>query len=218
MPLRLLDCKEASCQGLIAEAPVIDDYLSEASKSHDAYLRQGLEALGIAYEHDPRLVRGLDYYTKTVFEFVLNAEIGSQAATICGGGRYDGLVEQLGGSAVPGIGFSIGEERLLMALREEGLLPELNTGVDLFVAAQSDAARLPVAVLGQRLRELGLAVETDLMGRSLKAQMKYANKSGARYALVIGDAELETETAPLRDLRSREVEDRFVEFSEPAPL
>lgn len=206
-PLRLLDCKEETCRGLAAAAPKILDFLSEEARKHWEAVLRGLDELGVAYKVNPLIVRGLDYYSKTVFEFVLDDSTAAQAGTICGGGRYDGLVEMLGGNDCPGIGFSIGGERLISALHDLGIAPREERDSVLYIATQTEEAKAAAGVLAYRLRAEGIRCETDLCGRSLKAQLKYANKSGNRYLVVLGERELASGTAQLRDLRRREEAD-----------
>ncbi len=197
-PLRLLDCKEQHCGEIAANAPVTLDYLCDECHTHFEDLKRELDLLGITYKIDPRIVRGLDYYTKTVFEFVAT-NIGAQS-TVCGGGRYDRLVEQLGGPALPGLGFGCGLERLLMVLAESGIaLPSAPTP-DVFVAAMGSSAAEKTAQLVTALRRAGFAAERDVTGRSLKAQMKYADKLGANFSLTIGDNELAENTATLKNM------------------
>ncbi|MBR7136453.1 MAG: histidine--tRNA ligase, partial [Clostridia bacterium] len=201
-PLRLLDCKEQHCGEIAANAPVTLDYLCDECHTHFEALKRELDLLGITYKIDPRIVRGLDYYTKTVFEFVAT-NIGAQS-TVCGGGRYDRLVEQLGGPALPGLGFGCGLERLLMVLAESGIaLPSAPTP-DIFVAAMGSSAAEKTAQLVTALRRAGFAAERDVTGRSLKAQMKYADKLGANFSLTIGDNELAENTATLKNMRTGE--------------
>ncbi len=201
-PLRVLDCKVESDQKITADAPLILDYLDEPCEAHFDGLKQSLEALEIPYTVDPRIVRGLDYYTKTVFEFV-SENVGTQG-TICGGGRYDGLVEMMGGPSLPGIGFAMGEERLLMEMEAQGVLPDARPEAMLYIAAMGDQAWQQAQIIAQELRYAGIAAQYELCGRSLKAQMKYAGKSGAHFVMVLGDQELEEQRASVRSLQDRE--------------
>ncbi|MCS7190834.1 MAG: histidine--tRNA ligase, partial [Fimbriimonadales bacterium] len=200
-PLRILDCKE--CFQTTAEAPPIDLYLCEGCRTHFESLQGLLKALGVAYVRDHRLVRGLDYYTRTTFEVVAEQGLGAQNA-LCGGGRYDGLVAELGGPPTPALGVGIGVERTLLVLQALGApLPE-PMPMDAFVVAFGDAAR-PVALqIAQQLRAAGIATELDLEGRSPKAQMRLANRSGARYAVLLGESELQQGTATVKDLQTHE--------------
>lgn len=201
-PLRILDCKNERCQKLLQNTPVIGDFLCDDCKKHMDELLKRLELMNVRYEITPTLVRGLDYYTKTVFE-VFSDRIGSQGA-ICGGGRYDGLVEELGGPSCPGVGFGLGMERLLMLMDECGVAVPKPERYDLYIADLGETGDLKAFTLAQELRARGLAVDTDHVGRSVKAQMKFADKAGARYVLVIGDNEIECNKATLKNLRGGE--------------
>lgn len=198
-PLRILDCKTPSCADIVANAPNIMDFLCQDCRSHMDELLQRLDVMGVRYELTPTLVRGLDYYTKTVFE-VFSDRIGSQGA-ICGGGRYDGLVAELGGPACVGVGFGLGMERLLLLMQESGADFEKPTRLDLFIASIGAQAGLRAFALCHALRDLGLRVDTDHVGRSMKAQFKYADRVGARFVLTVGDEELALQRARLKNLR-----------------
>ena len=201
-PLRILDCKSPVCGEIAAGAPIVLDHLCEECSDHFEGLKVRLDALNIPYVVNPRIVRGLDYYTKTVFEFV-SAQIGAQG-TVCGGGRYDGLVEELGGQPTPALGFGMGIERLLLVLAAaEAEMPDPVT-CDIYFANMGDAAALKAFELCGSLRQSGFYAECDVMGRSLKAQMKYANKIGARYTMVLGDSEIETGKANLKNMATGE--------------
>jgi histidyl-tRNA synthetase len=156
----------------------------------------------IGYTVNPTIVRGLDYYSRTVFEFVSD-QIGAQG-TVCGGGRYDGLVEELGGQATPALGFAGGLERLLLVMEAQGIEIPGEDGCDLFIASLGEEANLPVQKLVQELRLAGVAVERDLMGRGLKAQMKYADRIRARFSLVVGEDEIKNQSAMLKDMQTGE--------------
>jgi histidyl-tRNA synthetase len=211
-PLRVIDCKEARCQAATLDAPAQLDHLCPACAAHFCGLCASLDALGIDYAIDRRIVRGLDYYTRTVFEFV-SEHVGTQG-TICGGGRYDGLVEMFGGPATPGIGFALGVERLLMELEAQQVLRPPEPPMTLFIANPIPGSSQALA-LCYKLRQRQIRVETDLLGRSLKAQMKYAGKSGCRLALVLGEDEVETGSGRLRDLSDgSESEIRLAELPE----
>ena len=197
-PLRVLDCKNESCAALAAAAPKTIDNLCPDCAAHMDALRGYLDRCGVAYEIDPHIVRGLDYYTRTVFEFIAGG-IGAQS-TVCGGGRYDGLVEELGGPSMPGIGFAMGITRLILAMQQSGAAAPEVPVPELYVAPMGGAARAAALALTQSLREAGVYAECDIMGRSLKAQMKYADKIGARRVLILGDAELESGRANLRTM------------------
>ena len=201
-PMRLLDCKVESCKEIAKDAPLILDYLCDDCKNHFEKLKSSLDALEIAYTVDPRIVRGLDYYTKTVFEFV-TTEIGAQG-TVCGGGRYDGLIEQLGGQATPALGFGMGLERLLLVLKSQGISLAENKPCDIYFVPMGEQAEIKAMQLTAQLRKDGVSAQTDVMGRSLRAQMKYADKIHARFTVVIGDNELEQGEAVLKNMKSGE--------------
>ena len=204
-PLRILDCKSPVCKEIAKDAPIGLDYLCDDCKEHFEGLKKRLDALGIAYTVNPRIVRGLDYYTKTVFEFV-SGDIGAQS-TVCGGGRYDGLIKSLGGADQPGIGYAMGVERLLMVLEAQGIeIPKPNP-CDLYIASMGEAASVFAMKLAADLRSEGCAAESDLIGRSLKAQMKYADKIGAKYSMVIGDNELAEGRAKVKNMSTGETAD-----------
>lgn len=201
-PLRTLDCKEETCRDIVREAPVMLDCLCDECAAHFEGLKKRLEAAGIGYSVNPFIVRGLDYYSKTVFE-IISTDIGAQG-TVCGGGRYDGLVEELGGPSMPGIGFGLGIERLLLVLESLGIaLPEPGL-CDAYVCTLGDAAEVEGFCVTKRLREAGIKAECDHMGRSLKAQLKYAAKLGARFTVIIGDDELSKGIAVVRDMQLSE--------------
>ncbi|MCQ2458741.1 MAG: histidine--tRNA ligase [Ruminococcus sp.] len=197
-PMRLLDCKSEICQEIGKDAPIILDYLCEECSDHFEKLKKYLTCFGIEYNINPRIVRGLDYYTKTVFEFV-TTEIGAQG-TVCGGGRYDGLIEQLGGQKVPALGFGMGIERLLLVMEKQGCDFIQPKKCDIYFATMGDAALEKAMSLSQQLREFGYCAEYDLIGRGLKAQMKYANKKNAAFTVVIGDNELESGVVKLKEM------------------
>lgn len=201
-PLRILDCKVESCQKQLEGAPSILDCLCDACAAHFEGLKANLDALGIPYSVDPRIVRGLDYYTRTVFEIARQTENGTQA--VCGGGRYDGLVEQIGGPKLPAMGFGMGVERVLMLLEQSGVeIPEPRH-YDAYVAALGAQARIPALKLTTDLRRAGVKTETDHAGRSLKAQFKHADKVGAPYILIVGGDELARGTVRLRNMQTKE--------------
>ena len=187
-PLRLLDCKEEGCKVINKDAPKILDHLCEACKTHFEEVKACLDLAGVEYEIDPRIVRGLDYYSRTVFEFV-STSIGAQG-TVCGGGRYDGLIEQLGGKPTPAVGFAAGIERLLMVMEQSGVeIPEPSKPT-VYIAGMDGDCRRKAFELAALLRKRGVIVEIDHMDRSVKAQFKYADKIGAEYVAVIGGNEL----------------------------
>ncbi|MCM1008527.1 MAG: histidine--tRNA ligase [Ruminococcus flavefaciens] len=197
-PMRILDCKSPVCQEIGKDAPVIIDYLCEECSEHFEKLKKYLTNMGIDFKVNPKIVRGLDYYTKTVFEFV-TTEIGAQG-TVCGGGRYDGLIEQLGGQHIPALGFAMGIERLLIVMDKQNCRYLTPKKCDIYFATMGDAALEKAMELSKELREFGYFSEYDLMGRGLKAQMKYANKNGALYTVVLGDNELAEGKAKLKDM------------------
>lgn len=197
-PMRILDCKSPVCSALAAKAPVVLDYLCDDCREHFEGVKRHLNAAGIEYTVNPHIVRGLDYYTRTVFEFV-SGDIGAQS-TVCGGGRYDGLISQMGGPSVPSLGFAMGIERLMLVLKnQQADLPEAHTP-DIYIAPMGDSATVKATVMCSELRAEGLKAETDICGRGLKAQMKYANKIRAKFTLVVGDNEIENGVARLKDM------------------
>jgi histidyl-tRNA synthetase len=202
-PLRILDSKNEATQAVLVGAPTLGDYLDEESRLHFEGVKARLDAAGIRYQINHKLVRGLDYYNRTVFEWVTD-KLGAQG-TVCAGGRYDGLVTQLGGKATPGVGFAMGVERLVLLLETLELLPaELNRAADVYVCAFGEAAELAALTLVERLRDElpGLRLLLNTGGGSFKSQFKKADKSGARYALILGDDELAGRVVgckPLRD-------------------
>ena len=201
-PLRILDCKSPVCKEIAKDAPIGLDYLCDECREHFEGLKKRLDALGIAYTVNPRIVRGLDYYTKTVFEFV-SGDIGAQS-TVCGGGRYDGLIKSLGGADQPGIGYAMGIERLLMVLEAQGIQIPKPSPCDLYIASMGENASVFAMKLASDLRNEGFAAESDLIGRSLKAQMKYADKIDAKYSMVIGDDELAAGKAKVKNMSTGE--------------
>ena len=187
-PLRILDCKEEKCKKINEDAPKIIDYLCDECSDHFEKVKKYLTAQGVEYSVNPYIVRGLDYYSKTVFEFV-STKIGSQG-TVCGGGRYDGLIESLGGVSTPAIGFGAGIERLLLLMENTGVEIEDNSAPTIYLAGMDDESRTKAFDIAMQLRACGIAAEVDHMGRSIKAQFKYADKIGAKYVAAIGGNEL----------------------------
>jgi histidyl-tRNA synthetase len=208
-PLRILDSKNPDLQDIIAAAPVLTDYLDEESRAHFSGLCRHLDAVGIKYVLNPRLVRGLDYYSHTVFEWV-TTELGSQGA-VCSGGRYDGLVTQLGGEPTPAIGWALGQERIVELLRVQGVNAAANAP-DVYFVIAGQSAEAEGLRLSEKLRDNvpGIRIETNCGGGSFKSQMKRADKSGAAYALILGDTETERRIVGLKSLR---VEQPQVEVS-----
>ncbi len=201
-PLRILDCKVESCKEITKKAPVILDYLCDDCKAHHENVLKQLDKLKIPYKVNPHIVRGLDYYTRTVFEFV-STSIGAQG-TVCGGGRYNNLVEQVGGKPTPAVGFGMGLERLILTLESLGLSVGEEEVPTLYIATLSEKAKEDILVFAQNLRSKGISVEVDLMDRSFKAELKYANKIGAKYMLVLGDDELQSNKANIKNMQSGE--------------
>ncbi len=205
-PLRVLDCKDDACRAVAREAPKIIDRLCDPCRGHFDGVQDGLKDTGLSWVIEPTLVRGLDYYTRTAFEFV-SPELSPQQATLFGGGRYDGLAEVLGGPHVPGVGFGMGLERVLMAIEEEGLAPPEEPGLTVFVVGLGDAGRARALELVRELRAAGVAADTAFGDRPLKAQLKMADRTGATYAAIVGERELETGAVTLRRLADGEQED-----------
>ena len=213
-PMRILYCKSPVCSKIAQGAPKITDYLCDECKEHFASVQKYLDAAGVEYTVNPTIVRGLDYYTKTVFEFVTDF-IGAQG-TVCGGGRYDGLIEELGGKHLPSLGFAMGIERLLMLMDKQGIeIPKPST-CDLYVAVMGEKASLKSFEIIKAVRSCGLIAETDVVGRGLRAQMKYADKIGAKFSMVLGDNEIEQGKAVIKNMSSGEqteivLDDTFAE-------
>lgn len=213
-PMRILDCKSPVCSKIAQGAPKITDYLCDECKEHFASVQKYLDAAGVEYTVNPTIVRGLDYYTKTVFEFVTDF-IGAQG-TVCGGGRYDGLIEELGGKHLPSLGFAMGIERLLMLMDKQGIeIPKPST-CDLYVAVMGESASLKSFEIIKAVRSCGLIAETNVVGRGLRAQMKYADKIGAKFSMVLGDNEIEQGKAVIKNMSSGEqteivLDDTFAE-------
>ena len=201
-PMRIIDSKDHTDQQIAKDAPYMLDYLCDDCKSAFESLKSNLDAMGIDYIVDPRIVRGLDYYTKTSFEFV-TTKIGAQG-TICGGGRYDHLVEEIGGPSIPGVGFGLGKERLLILMEQNDIIVDDPSIPDISVSFIGDNARLYALNLVHKLRERGVVAIIDTLNRNLKGQMKYANKLNARYSVVIGENEIEKGIVTLKNMQSGE--------------
>lgn len=199
-PMRILDCKVEGCKKIAADAPRMLDYLCDNCRAHFGQVKALLSAAGIAYTVDPSIVRGLDYYSRTVFEFVSDAA-GAQG-TVLGGGRYDTLLEQMDSRPVPAVGFAAGMERLLLVMEAENCLPSADTGAMCYLAGMDAASREKAFLLAQELRRKGVSCEVDLMERSVKAQFKYADKTGAGFVAVLGERELEEGAAEVKDMRN----------------
>ena len=208
-PMRILDCKSPVCSEIAKDAPVVLDYLCDECKEHFEKTKSYLDAMNIEYIVNPQIVRGLDYYTKTVFEFVADS-IGAQG-TVCGGGRYDGLIEELGGQHTPSLGFGMGLERLQLVMEAQGCEFPEPSRPDLFIVAMGDKATLKAVEIAKDMRDEGYSVVYDLNGRSLRAQMKYADKINAKYNVVIGDNEVDTKSAVLKDMATGEQSDISLE-------
>lgn len=201
-PLRILDCKNLNCGEIAKNAPVVLDYLCRDCREHFESLQRELAALNIPFVVDPNIVRGLDYYTRTVFE-IISEDIGAKS-TVCGGGRYNNLIKECGGPDMPAVGFGLGIERLLLTMEAYGISIPKPGGPALFIATLGESAKLASSRLVLSLREEGIPCERDLMARSLKGQMKYANKIGARFTMVLGDDELNVNRAKLKNMETGE--------------
>lgn len=197
-PMRILDCKEKSCNEITKNAPIILDYICDECDSHFTQVKRYLDALNIKYNIDPGIVRGLDYYTKTIFE-ILNDDF-----TVCGGGRYDKLIEEIGGPEMPAVGFGLGLERLIMTLENEGIEIPKEEVIELYIGARGEDAKTEAFVLANKLRSNGIKTEVNHMGRSIKAEMKYANKIGSVFTAIIGDDELQNKTLKLKRMSDGE--------------
>ncbi len=208
-PLRVLDCKNETCQTIMQEAPLMIHHLDDADREHFEGVQALLDSMGIPYEVDPWIVRGLDYYSRTVFEFI-SEDIGSQA-TVCGGGRYDYLIEEMGGAPTPAIGFGAGIERLLLTIANTQGKPEPKEKIDLYLGYMGDAAKNKAMALTYQLREQHIRCATDLLGKSVRAQMKYANKINAKYSLIIGEDEIASNTVSLKNMKNGEQVDISME-------
>lgn len=201
-PMRIIDCKSEVCSKIAENAPKMIDNLCDDCREHFDKTTSYLDEIGVDYIINPDIVRGLDYYTRTVFEITSDA-LGAQS-TVCGGGRYNGLVEELGGKPTEGIGFAVGIERLVMIMKSQGLYEEEISGPDIFIAAIGNVADMATQKLVYDLRNMGISAERDLCDRSVKAQMKYANKLGARFSIVLGDDEITNNSAEIKDMKTGE--------------
>ncbi len=201
-PMRILDCKSPICSEIAKDAPVILDFLCEECSEHFNKLKGYLDNLGIIYTVDPTIVRGLDYYTKTVFEFV-TTDIGAQG-TICGGGRYDGLIQELGGHPTPALGFAMGLERLILTMENQEIEFDTEDSCTLYIAPLDEAAVPAAMKLAHTLRKDGFWVEYDTVGRSLKSQMKYSDKIKAKFTMVFGENEINSKIAKLKNMKTGE--------------
>ncbi len=201
-PMRILDCKSPICSKIAEDAPVVTDYLCDDCREHFVKVQEHLTAAGIEFTVNPHIVRGLDYYTRTVFEFI-SGDIGAQS-TVCGGGRYDGLISQMGGPAVPSLGFAMGIERIMLLLEAQGTKLPKSNDCDLYIATMGDRASVKATAICAELRKDGFSAQTDICGRGLKAQMKFADKCGASFSVVLGDEEIETGKARLKNMATGE--------------
>lgn len=199
-PMRIIDCKNESCKEIAKNAPLMLDHLCDECKNDFEELKNNLDIMGVLYTVDPTIVRGLDYYTKTAFEFV-SGELGAQS-TVCGGGRYNNLIEQLGGDSVPGVGFAMGFERLLLTLEAENVKIEDTEKSDVLVAMldKSNTCKNYGLTLAKKLRSEGIKVQIDLLARNFKGQFKFADRIGAKYVIVIGEDEIKTDTLTLKNM------------------
>ena len=213
-PLRILDCKEEACKAVVKDAPNTIDYLCDECKSHHERVCKGLTSIGLDYVVNPRIVRGLDYYTRTVFEFI-STGIGAQG-TVCGGGRYNDLVEQVGGKSTPAVGFGMGIERLIMVLESLGLSIGEPYAPAVYIAPMCEDAKEIALTLANILRSNGISSEFDIMDRSFKSQMKYSDKLSADFVAIIGEDELRTDKVAVKNMKTGEQEsverDKLVEF------
>lgn len=213
-PMRILDCKSPVCSKIAENAPTVLDYICDDCREHFEGVKKLLDNAGVKYVINPKIVRGLDYYTRTVFEFVTNS-LGAQG-TVCGGGRYDGLIEELGGQSLPSLGFALGIERLLALLQAEGVeLPDFSE-CGLYIATMGEKAQGKAFELLNQVRSASIHAETDIVGRSLRAQMKYADKIGAKFSIVLGDNEIEENKAEIKNMETGEkrkinLDDRFLD-------
>ena len=201
-PMRIIDCKVPDCKNIAEKAPRMLDYLCDECREHFESVKQYLDSANVSYEVNPSIVRGLDYYTKTVFEFVSD-NIGAQG-TVCGGGRYDGLIEELGGQHTPSLGCAMGMERLLLLIENSGIeIPKPETA-DLYIASMGDNARVKAFSLAEEVRQCGLSAQCDIVGRGLRPQMKFADKIGAKFSIVIGDDEIASGEAEIKNMQTGE--------------
>ena len=201
-PMRILDCKSPVCGEIAKNAPTVLQFLCDDCKEHFDKTKMYLDAMGIEYKVNHTIVRGLDYYTRTVFEFVSN-EIGAQG-TVCGGGRYDGLCQELGGAPTPALGFGMGIERLMLLMEAQNIPFPADKPCNIYIASMGDKASFKAAEIVSQLRTEGVNAQFDVVGRSVKAQMKFANKLGAEYTMVLGDTEIDENKANLKNMQTGE--------------
>lgn len=200
-PMRIIDCKEKSCTEIVKDVPLILDFICDECSDHFEKLKSYLDAMDVVYTIDPQIVRGLDYYSKTVFEVIKNG------LTICGGGRYDYLVEEIDGPSTPAMGFAMGLERLLLTLEEDGIEIKEPNRFDLYIGSMGDSAKIHAMKIANELRKEKAKVEVDHLNKSVKAQMKYANKVGANFTFVIGDSEIENNKVSIKRMDDGEIFD-----------
>jgi len=201
-PMRIIDCKNEECKKELKDIPLILDFLCEDCKEHFDNVKKYLSGMGIKYVVDPTIVRGLDYYNRTAFE-IISKDIGAQS-TLCGGGRYDGLVEDVGGPSTPGVGFGLGIERLLLTLENNDIQIPEPKGIDIFIVTMGEEAKIKGLELSHKLRKERFAVDLDHISRSIKAQFKYADKIKAKYTIIIGDNELEKNAVNIKNMATGE--------------
>ena len=201
-PLRILDCKVDREHPLMASAPALTDYLTEESAKYFEQVKTYLEALGISYEVDPNLVRGLDYYNHTAFEIMSTSSGFGAITTLCGGGRYNGLVEEVGGPDMPGIGFALSIERLLLALEAEGVTLDIEDGLDMYVVAMGEEAKIKAVELVSSFRAKGISADMDYLDRKMKAQLKAADRANAKFVIVLGETELEEQAVNVKTMET----------------
>lgn len=201
-PLRILDCKVDSKHPAMASAPALTDYLTEESATYFEQVKAYLDVLGIPYEVDPNLVRGLDYYNHTAFEIMITGDGFGSITTLCGGGRYNGLVEDIGGPESPGIGFAMSIERLLLALEAKGIELDVENKLDMYVVAMNDEAKVKAVELVANFRKAGITAEMDYLNRKMKAQMKAADRQGAKFVIVLGESELEEQAVNVKTMET----------------
>ncbi|MER1999505.1 MAG: histidine--tRNA ligase [Lysinibacillus sp.] len=203
-PLRILDCKVDAKHPAMASAPALTDYLTEDSSAYFTQVKSYLDVLGIPYEVDPNLVRGLDYYNHTAFEIMITGEGFGSITTLCGGGRYNGLVEDIGGPESPGIGFAMSIERLLLALEAKGIELETENKLDMYVVAMDETAKKKAVELVANFRKAGITAEMDYLNRKMKAQMKAADRNAAKFVIVLGESELEEQAVNVKMMETGE--------------
>lgn len=208
-PMRIIDCKNEKCQSELKDVPLMIDYLCDECKSHFEQVKEYLSILNIKFVVNPKIVRGLDYYTKTAFEFI-STEIGAKS-TVCGGGRYDGLVEEIGGPPTPGVGFGMGIERLILTLENKGIEIPKPERLEVFLVTIGENADKEAFKILYNLREEGISAEKDHLGRSIKAQFKYANKLNAKFTLVLGEDELNKGLVKIKNMDTGQQTDIKIE-------